>query len=369
MGWELIATDLNGNVHGEITNATNRKVSLPHMGVPTASCSIPLSHPLANTLLDTDCLIKAYRSDPVYGTRSLVFHGPVVTAEESADENGQTVAINASGPFWRLTKRVLTTSKSGIKFGPKALSQIAHEMLSTANGYSFTGISEGTRDSTGVISGELGPIWLDKTVASAISELHVGLDSFEYVIEPTEPTEVGGVGGWPQIGEMNIEAFVGENRPDAIFEYGTTKANVKSYKRSVSRENLLTRAVISVEGWPDNPVEDRGLITRTQNTATRGVFEEEVPHNSVSNDGFRQQIADFHLKYRKDPRQIITFTPVKNARPSPITDYTVGDIVRARAMVNGVVRFDYEFRVWGISFDIDVNGNETVELQLVDEGN
>ncbi len=85
----------------------------------------------------------------------------------------------------------------------------------------------------------------------------------------------------------------------------------------------------------------------------------------MSVDAIRTGIVDYHLAYRKNPRQIINFKPAVNARPAPFVDYNVGDFVRARATVNGVLRFDATFRVWGVTFDIDVNGNENVDLELV----
>jgi hypothetical protein len=75
--------------------------------------------------------------------------------------------------------------------------------------------------------------------------------------------------------------------------------------------------------------------------------------------------VNFHVAIRKNPRVITTVTPVANARPSPISDFTSGDTIRARAVVNGSVRFDQQFRIWGMSFDIDDMGNEKCELELV----
>lgn len=356
MAWEFVITDLQGNVLGPANQASGRKVSLPHLRVPTCSFTVPVWSTLANTLLFEDCLVKCYRTDPVYGTRQLVFIGPTVSSEE--DPTGG-VAVNAAGPFWRLNKRLIGKSKAGLAFGNQDLGTTAHQILAITNAEGYTGIAAGTL--TESISGEVGP-WHNKPVVEAISELMNSNDSFEMEIAPSEPTDVGA--GFPRIGYMNIEPVIGLQRPDVIFEYGTTKANLETYKIQVDREGLLTRAHIISSGWPD--AADKEMLTASaDNISTRGLFEELVNDAGVEDDTLRQSIVNFHVAIRQNPRVITTVTPVANARPSPISDFASGDTIRARAVVNGSVRFDQQFRIWGMSFDIDDMGNEKCELELV----
>lgn len=378
MAWQFLLTDLNGNVHGEVTNASERKVVLPHLRVPSCSFKVPLWHPLAPKMMDEDCLVRAYRTDPVTAQKSLAFHGPVVSADENA-EDGQSVAVACAGPFWRLSKRLIPASKtkSGFAYGseadPRDLGEISRVIISDTNGTNYTGISNGTwaASRNGFVSK-----WYLKYAAEAVAELAAGLGSFEHRVRPTEPTDVAGVGGWPQIGLFDVAPLIGQTRPDAIFEYGTPRANVASYTRTVSREGLLTSGLISVSGWPDgvekvpntgDPGTDKyNLVERFSDAvAARGMFEDVVNDAGILDDGLRTGVLDYHLDIRKRPRQIITFKPVVNARPAAFVDYEVGDTVRARAVVGGTLRFDALFRIWGLTFDIDQNGNETVELELV----
>lgn len=374
MAWQFVLTDLNGNVHGEVTNADERKVVLPHMRVPSATMKLPLAHSLANTVMDTDTLLKCYRLNEVLNTKTLAFNGPVVSAEEVSEEgNKQGIAVVAAGPFWRVSKRFIGKGRTTpfVYGNPTAadLGLAAHQILDTINGEGFTGIGKGTRGA--VTTGGFGPWWL-KNAAEAIAELSAGVNSFEFVVDPIEPqSEPGGVGGWPRIGNLRIASLIGGTKPDAIFEYGTTKANVSTYSRAISREGMITRAVISVSGWPETPATVAGvaqdLITRTDATAmnNRGLFEDVVNDAGVIDATLRTSIADFHLLYRKLPREMVTFNPVVNAKPTPITDYMPGDTVRGLANVGGSIRFNALFRIWGITFDVDQNGNENVELELV----
>jgi hypothetical protein len=130
---------------------------------------------------------------------------------------------------------------------------------------------------------------------------------------------------------------------------------------------MLNQAIINVSGWPDASTHD--LIIRNNATAqsARGLLQDVVPDGGIVDDTMRTQIADEHLKYRSSPKVIVRFTPSLNAIPSPFVHYEVGDWVRARAVVRGSVRFDNMLRIWGLTLSIDDGGNESTELQLVDE--
>lgn len=371
--WQFILTDLAGTQIGEITQAAERTITLPLNRIPTASFQIPLWHPLASTVLGLNCLLKVYRRDNVTGTNTLVFHGPLMSAEEAATDTQQTIAATATSPMWRLTKRFIGTTKAGILFGNPGtvdppvdptlidLGTIAQSILTTVNGLGFTGIANGT--TTASTNGVYGTLWL-KNAAEAIAELSAGLNSFDYEIAPQEPSGAGAV---PQIGVLNCIPLIGASKPDAIFEYGTPRGNVSSYNRKRDYENLMNAGIISLQGWPDGTTQD--VLTRTDDTSIGivGRYEDVVSDAGVLDDALRYSLLDAHLAARAYAREIVTFTVSQNARPAPFTDYIVGDTVRGRAVVRGSLRFDAMFRIWGITFKIDQNGNEALDLQLVQD--
>jgi hypothetical protein len=376
MSLQYIATDLAGTVIGEVAQADERKLSLPHMRVGTAAFKLSITDIYTQTLLDTDTLIKVYHTHPLTGARYLCFNGPVVAAEEVADGSSDAVVFTASDPMWRLTKRLIPGSllRTSISYGTAGslidLGLIVHNILDDVNAANipagspvgFTGISKGSR--TASINGYyVSPP--NKNAAEAIAELHVGVGSFEYKLTPTEPTNVAGNGGWPQIATLDIAPVIGSSRPDAVFEYGTTRANVASYSRQISRDGLMNRGIVSVSGWPDGTLEVQADRQDAASMTARGLFEDVVTEGGITDITLRNSLADFHLGIRKQPRQIITFKPTAGAAVTPLVDYFVGDSVRARAVVNGSLRFDATFRIWGINFDVDKNGNESVELELV----
>lgn len=372
MGWSFVVTDLQGNVHGEVRQATSRNVTLPHLRIPSASFTLPLWDPLATTVMDTDCLLKCYRDGVI------AFHGPIITAEEQGSTGQQTVQVTAAGPYWRLTKRLIPASKTagGFAQGSAAslidLGSIAHTILTDCNGEQFTGIDVGTWAAS--TSGWIGR-WLLKNAAEGIAELAAGLSSFEFRVRATEGVTYANPGqNWQRIGLLDVAPTLGQSRPDAVFEYGTTRANVDSYTRTKTRDGILTSAFVSVSGWPDTverntdgSVKYSPLTRRPDSAAVlnRGLYEEVVNDAGVLDDTFRARIGDFHVNLRKNPRERILFKPAVNAKPTPLVDYEPGDTVRARAVVRGSLRFDALFRIWGITFDVDENGNENVELELV----
>lgn len=371
--WTHVLTDRAGVVQGELTNADGRSLALQLNRIPTASFTIPVWHPLCNTILTTETILKVYRRDPVSPfTNRLVFHGPVMSVEESGAELGQTLAVNAVGPFWRLTKRFIGTQKGGYADGLTSnisLTDIARNIITTVNAAEFTGITlPGSYQATTQF-GKYGPVHV-KMVAESIAEVSSPLNGFDFEVTPTEPTDVGRGANFPQIGVFNTYfPTLGTQKVDAIFEYGTQRANVVSYTRSLSRENIMTKGWIALPGWPDGVTDAQDILSAEDASArtARGLFEDVVSDAGVTDDNLRVSIVNEHLKYRSTPRHIATFTVAVNARPTPFLDYVVGDWVRCRVVVRGTVRLDAMFRIWGAQFALDQNGNESLDLQLVQE--
>jgi hypothetical protein len=374
--WDFLLTDLQGNVLGDIVGAAERAVTLGHKRLPTASFRVPLWHPQAGNLLSGDTLLQCWRRD-AFGAK-LVFNGPVQNVEEVGQALGQTLAVTAVGPFWRLSKRVVGQTKGGLYLpGPPAgdppvqpvgnLADLAFQIVDIVNGQQYTGIKKGTvTDKAGIASGALTYPEGLKVASDMIQELAAGLNSFDWVVTPMVP-QGPILNNFPTIGSLDLAPLIGVVRENAIFEYGTPRANVATYTRSLTRDALLNQAIVSVSGWPDGTAADLVIRDDVTSQTNRGLLTEVVNDAGVVDSTLRASIGDEHLKYRKNPRQIITFTPAMNARPYPFTDYNVGDWVRARAVVRGSLRFDANFRIWGATFKLDQNGNESLELQLVDD--
>lgn len=361
---EYILTDIQGTPLGEITGAASRSLTVPHLRLPTASFTIPLWHKRADDLISQDTILRIYRTDSL-GVRRIAFAGPVISVEEAANPEGQTIQANAVGPLWRLGKRLIGTSKAGYSDGtpasPTDLGLMMHNILDTVNGIGYTGISKGTRVASN--SGVLAQVWL-KNAGQQIAELSASINAPEFVVDPTEVSYPAGA--FPQLGVLNVAPVIGGiTRSDAIFEYGTGRGNIASYTRSRTLDGVLTQAFISVNGWPDGTTQDLRSDNRPAAIATRGVYEDVVNDAGILDDNLRDQLVDAHLDIRQGWRQTIVFTPTANARPSWQTDFNVGDYVRAISKVRGITRFDAFFRVWGVTLTYDEAGSESVEVELL----
>lgn len=362
--WTSVLTDLAGNVLGELTQADARHVVLPLSRNPTASCVIETAnHPLASYFFDPtfDGLMKVYRD----GT--LLFNGPVITSDDQpADNQGntgnQTTTITAAGPLWRLGYRLAGTTSAGYSLGtavsPFDLGFIAQQLLALGNSQGYTGISTGLYTAT--VSGAVGPFYM-QPIDAAIVALATGVSTFEFQISPTEPTNVGQA--WPQIGALDISPLFGGVKANAIFEHGAGQANIASYGHTIDRTGMCNDGFIQQPAATDHS----GIIEFTDSTSVtaRGEFMALIDDGGVQWDSVRNQLVQENVKVRKQARRVLNITLVPNCSPVALVDFVVGDQVRARISLNGNSVLDVSLRIWGITFDVDKLGNETVTLQLI----
>lgn len=359
--WLLIASDLSGNVLGEITNAKDRRLEFLFNRVDTASFKIRIDHPLSDALLIDDCLVKAYRNGV------LRFHGPVVSAEEAATSDAQTLQVNCASPLWRLQFRLIGRSTAGYSWGNASTAVdsgvIAQDIITQANtNYApgYTGIIPYSA-STGA-SVAAGPYYW-KPALELLTEISSSVSGFDFRANPIEPTNVGEA--WPAIAQFYHAASIGTSKTEAIFEYGTNRANVTEYTRNVDRSTMLNAGIVLVSGYPDGTGQLALSALDTTSVTNRGDFEGVINDGGITWDTLRQALVDAHVAARKDPKHTLVFKVALNALPSPFDDYAPGDRVRARGEANHVQRFDNMFRVWGMTINLDDNGNEATELELI----
>lgn len=372
--WRFVLATLGGTSLGELRNASNRHVSLVHRALDAGSFAVPLNHPQADVLSSGDALVKAY----YHGSagKQLKICGPVITAEETGDEEGNgSIAVTFGSSFWRMAYRLLGKSSAGYSVGtalaPVEKCQLAADLISrvqAAPGTSFdAGGDAGIRIGaiTPATKGYVGP-WYFKPVAEAISEVANTLDGFDFDVIPTEPTiDASGL----QLGTFVAAPFLGQARPDVIFEYGVGKKNVAGYGKTLSNEGLLNAGYQLPTGFPDTG-ESALSAFDSASIEARGRYEGVVPGDLVSAE-MRQQLVSEHVAIRNKPRQVFTFTPTATSGYEFGIDYDVGDIIGARVKStvpgNEEIRFDGSVRCYGASFDIDDVGRAAPALTLIPE--
>lgn len=361
--WNFILTDLNFVPVGEIRNAANRKIALPLNNLDTLSFQVRLDNPLADALASTAGYIKAYRD------KQLLYYGPIVSAEENADSSAATVAVNSVGAGWVLGERLAGKSATGYIFGAGIdRATIVNQLITMANTESETHIdtSYGV-SSPSSINYTAGPY---RPISEIITELSASTQGFDWRIVPME-NYVSGTVTSQKIGQFQATNIWGTEQDNAVFEFGAGRANVASYQRTVSRDTQANKVYNFTSNGPDAPGYPTVSAIDASSVSQWGLLEA-LADADLLDPSLRSQLVSDHVSVRKQPRQVINFVPHIDPQrtgrlPYYGNDYSVGDIVRARAVVNGSVRFDDMFRVYGVTFDIDANGVERITLQLVDQ--
>ena len=372
MDWRFVLTDAQHRPVGEILNAGDRQVALPLNKLDTLSFKVRGDNYLADELLSCEGFIKGYRNGLI------VYHGPIISAEETGDANGVSIAVNSAGAGWILTKRLAGKSSTGTVFStPTDRAQIVKQLIQTADteGAAFdpngvTGIDVTTQPivAASAVTYIAGPF---RPISEIVTELATTMDGFDWRILPVDNFFNGGVTS-PYIGQFFAQPLLGTDEPNVVFEYGAGRNNIASYTRTINRDTQANRVFHFTSNGPDafgyptvsaidaSTITDWGLL-------------EDLAQADLLDLGLRQSLVQQHVNVRKFPRQIIQFDPHIDPRsigrvPQYGSDYTVGDSVRARAVYAGNLRFDAMMRVWGVQFTIDNNGVEKTTLTLADEG-
>ncbi|MEJ7801610.1 MAG: hypothetical protein WKF60_13890, partial [Ilumatobacter sp.] len=158
--------------------------------------------------------------------------------------------------------------------------------------------------------------------------------------------------------------------PAAIFEYGTGKRNVQSWRQPFDTAGMANYVAHLAPGFPDSIAAGIPPIVSATNTATvTRRRREDVVSVDLQPEVMRQMLVAEHVRIRGYPRETIFFVPKSNCDVQYGTHYREGDLVTARAATRkGLVVFDAVFRVYGVEFTVDDMGVETVELALINEG-
>jgi hypothetical protein len=372
--WRFVLATLGGVNLGELRQATSRHVDLVHRGLDAGSFVVPLNHPLADVLSTGDALVKAYleTSD---GVKRLRVCGPIITVEENGDEQGNgTLAVTFGSVYWRMAFRLIGKSNTGYSDGTavaqKDIGSMAAALITRVQqpeGTTFdAGGDAGIRIGglSAVRNGWIGP-WYYKPVNEAISEMANVLDGFDFDVLPTEPTpDATGL----QLGTFVAAPFLGEARPNVIFEYGAGKKNVSSYRKQLTNEALLNAGYQLPSGFPESATESVLTAFDAASIAARGRYEGVVPGDLIVPE-FRQQLVQEHVDIRKQARVVFTFTPTIANGYEIGVDFDVGDIIGARVKStvpgNEEIRFDGSVRCYAASFDIDDAGRAEPALTLI----
>jgi hypothetical protein len=379
--WQTVLTDLAGNPLSELAGATEREIAIPVTSMATAKAALRSDHEDADVLLTCDTVLKVYEQlsatdaaraasagATVLGDgRLLHFAGRQVTGEETGGARGSKITATWADPFWTLMRRLCGKGQSGYTRG-SALAMvdpgttIIPDLVVRTNDESPTGLRMGTwaASTPTFVTG-----WFFKPIGEAIAELSATLFGPDWRVRPIEPVSSGGP--LAIIGELDVLPVIGQARPDAVWEYGDGLLNVAGYSRMVSMEGVANRAFHLPPGFPNNDYsvqavmleETDGLVSQ----ATRGLLETVVSQD-LNVDDLRRKLLRYHIAVRSDPRQTITFDPVRDLGGQRIPrfgiDFNAGDVMPFRASIRRggqiVKRINATFRAYQYFVSIDTEG-------------
>ena len=376
--WDWILADLDGTRLGELTRASQRTWDRNLNAPATCKFQIRMDDPQANLVLFEDLLLLVYKD------RYLRFVGDVTSAEESHSGQGYgTVVATATDALWRLDHRLLGKDFSGLggysdgtALVPLMKAFIARRAVERVQGAVGTNYDAG--GDAGIrfypfqyesSVGFVGPLFFKSTL-ELLMEMGATLDGYDFTLDPVPPTadSQGTAIGW-----LKISDALGQERPEAIFEYGSGRYNVLSYQRQIDRAGLANVAYNLPTNWPASVAAPEAgvpaasvVYSFNQDSIDARTRHETLVQDDLGagSDVMRQQLVDLHISLRKQPRQIITFSPGLDA-PKFGEDFDIGDIVTFRARVGRQVRVNALFRVYGVGVALGEEGQEVQTLTVV----
>lgn len=356
--WTFELCDLAGTTLGEIRDATSRSLTLALNRPSTASFIVRPDNAMMVPLFEDDTKLR------IWDDKTLRYYG-YVTSAEFGEEAGSapTVKVNTADAAWKLSRRITGKSSGGTAHsGDKAKS--ARKIINEVNGEGESGVkveAEAAYAAAGSGSYTAGPY---KTALACINDLAHGIDGFDWRIDPLQGLD-------PQVGVFVAQPVLGSEKLACVFERGWGKKNVRSmsYVRDIS--TLANRAF----HLPDDGVETEGAVVKVKNDAAseahRGRFETIADAFGIDDATLREKWLEEVIRVRKNPRFVVGMTldidDGTGRVPRYGTDFGLGDVVQARAVVAGTTMFNGKARVYQVKFELNDVGSATVTPVLIDE--
>lgn len=287
-------------------------------------------------------ILRLYRDEtPIFGGK----------VWEPLEQTSQRITIKARDPFAEFEQRRV---RAGKDYAAADAGDILLDRVAIQNGYANTFLRalSANRDTSVNRTRSYDPGKLERDIVSDLIDADQG---FFFRVEPVE-----GVAG--VLGDLYIDyPDAGTTREGVRFEYGEgTLGNCLDY--SITDRLPVNRFTAATGGSSGGRIakvaEDADSVTRY------GLFENETTFSDVADTLLLEQHAKAELK--PDAQRTISFKPAPDA-PKLLTDFFVGDFVRARIFHAGHDLFEW-VRVASGALTVDSDGVETPEdltLELV----
>lgn len=284
---------------------------------------------------------------------NVVWSGPIWTKTEDFAE--QKISLGAVGWFQELHERFLTLQD--YTYSTTNDGTIAFNLLGIANAQEVESVARPTHITAGTNTSQHD---ITKTfsrwqnIGEEITNLTQIEAGFDFVIDPVTR-------------EMNIHAWDDYvDNTEAIFGFNFGPKNVTGVTRDTNAEDMHNQYFITGQ-YGTAEAHDVTSIEQF------GLKQEVINVTEIKDVNILGAVANAELEVNKNPRIIINFDPkaegfVENV-PRFFEDYNLGDKVYLTAKRDGAEIINQGIRIFGIQFDIDINGMEKVsQLQTTAQG-
>jgi hypothetical protein len=248
--------------------------------------------------------------------------------------------------------------------------------LNLLNAADYSGVGIGA--TTGVTHSSFGPSYA-VYFGDVIQQSCATLDGPDFSIVPCEPLSVvtlDSAGHGIQIGTLNFYSHLGAIDPNTatVFEYGIGQHNVQAYQRQKTKANIANNVLSLPQGYPSvsGAADIPGLIIARDDASIAALteFDYILEGENIVDRTLRTALAKETLAVTKQAQQQITFTPSVDCNLEFGTDYSVGDLVQARAYnkETNTLRYNGLSRVYGVNITVDDKDAETTALTLIPGG-
>jgi hypothetical protein len=392
--WRIVLAQTDGTLLGEVLQATDRKLKFTLNRAPTVGFTCRVDDPLAQYLvLDDLTLVKVYMTVPDSPAGStLMFCGPIINHDKARTTGGGTIAVLASGPAWRLSKRLIGKGPNGCTLTPAGgagtgdLVRVIIDALNTEDAVYVVcnGGDTNIRTPAGPIAAgnpyKVGP-WYYRPALDAINEMSGVLDGFDWRVDPCEPT-ADGIG--VQLGTLAAADAFGTQRDNAVFEFGAGRTNLSEFHELGDATTLCNDAINLPPGFPGSNTQAVAWANNAASIAARGRYEDQVTAD-LTVDEMRQALVDEHVALRGVPRLVYKVVPTPDLGDGTVprygVDYELGDVVPLRVTetfptldpatgaITGyseVKTVDALCRIYQAELDLDDNGVATPILTILE---
>ena len=348
--------------HLPLTDEATVKFRLSQAG--SAELKVPMDSAAGRQIAKSDSVSDGWGYVLVYRNDTLmqVLETEVTEVGVRDGEGVPVIGISATeSPYQRMDGVIIEPSKPYLF--PTTAGQIGTRLKTLIDANTGWGITCATPGTT--VSVDPSVFEQGITLLSFIQAWAFRASGFDFRFNPEFTVSGAGFGS---TGQFYCASTIGEIKLNAKFEFGAgSKTNLSAYSwKRFGGQHLCNIADVPSNGTSGGNAVGLKTAADVTSVATYGIRRRWITAD-FEDATLRQNLADDHVAFRKNPRRVLSITPMPETTPTAFVDYSVGDIVPVSITDAGLSVINGNVRIYGISVTIDKNGMEKIELETSPE--